>query len=335
MVKNMSKLHFLIREYINEYYPLFGPRKVGEKLGMHETSITAYAKKNNLVLNKINGIGLEIPEFKYDLDFSHKFNCIDEKLAYWIGFFWADGNINRHSSLVIEIIEKDGEELRELFNSVYPFSITSRQRRGRKRQIIFRVSSKKISNLLESLGKYANSSESHEKIFGYLKEKKLQVSFLRGLIDGDGSFYWNEKNKYGQFTLASNYEQDWSFLCEYLKEFNPHIERDIKSNSKSSVLRITGRDNLIGFIKFMNYEFNDIGLKRKTNYANNIIKFYLDNQPKDYRKHVLQCTKDGKIIKEWNSSYEASKNLHISQSAIGNCLCGISKTSSGYIWKYK
>ena len=331
----MSKLHFLIKEYINEYYPLFGPRKVGEKLGMKESSVTIYAKKNNLVLNKINGIGLKIPEFKYDLDFSHKFDCIDEKLAYWIGFFWADGTINRHSGLVIEITEEDGENLRNLFNSIYPFSITTRKRRNKKGQMTFRVNSKKIANILEKLGKYPNSSESHQKIFEYLKEEKLQIFFLRGLIDGDGSFYWNGKKKYAQFTLASNYNQDWSFLCDYLKKYNPHILKDIDNGGKSSVLRITGRDNIIEFIKFMNYENNNIGLKRKVDYANNIIKSYIKNPPKDWKRHVLQCDRNGNIIKEWNSTYDASKSLNLSKSAIGNCLIGISKSSGGYVWKYK
>ena len=85
----------------------------------------------------------------------------------------------------------------------------------------------------------------------------------------------------------------------------------------------------------MNYGGNSIGLKRKIDYANSIIELYLDNPPKDWKKHVLQCSKDGEIIREWNSSYEASKELGISQSAIGNCLCGISKSSNGYVWKYK
>jgi len=331
----MSKLHFLIKEYIEKYYPLFGPAKIGEKLGMSSSSITIYARKNNLELNKIDGIGLEIPNFDHDLNFSHRFECIDEKLAYWLGFFWADGTINRHTSLVIEIVEKDGENLSKLFNSIYPFSITTRSRRGKKSQMTFRVNDKNIAKLLESLGKYSHSSESHQKIFDYLKKPKLQISFLRGLIDGDGSFYWNEKEKYAQFTLASNYNQDWSFLCEYLKQFNPHIIKDVDNIGKSSVLRITGRDNIIEFIKFMDYENNKIGLKRKIDYANNIIKSYIKNPPKDWKKHVLQCDKNGNTIKEWNSAYDASKSLNLSKSAINNCLCGLSKSSGGYVWKYK
>ena len=63
----MSKLHFLVREYIEKYYPLFGPAKVAEKLGMSSSSITVYAKKNNLILNKVDGIGLEIPKLTNEI----------------------------------------------------------------------------------------------------------------------------------------------------------------------------------------------------------------------------------------------------------------------------
>ena len=330
----MSKLHFLVREYIEKYYPLFGPAKVAEKLGMSSSSITVYAKKNNLILNKVDGIGLEIPKFKHDLDFSHKFECIDEKLAYWLGFFWADGTINRHTSLVIEIIEKDGEDLIELFNSIYPFSITTRRRRGKKAQMTFRVKDKSIARLVESLGKYSHSSESHQKVFDYLKETKLQISFLRGLIDGDGNFYINEKEKYAQFTLASNYEQDWSFLKGYLKDFNPHTAKDTDLTGKSSVLRITGRENILEFIKFMNYETNNIGLKRKVEYAKEIVKMYKENPPKELTKHVFQYSKEGEFIKEYKSAEEAGNVVGVKKSAIGNCLCGLSNSSGGYIWKY-
>lgn len=331
----MSKLHPLIREYIIENYPLFGPAKVGKELGMSAESVTVYAKKNNLSISKIDGIGLDIPKFKYDLDFSKLFDNISDELAYWIGFFWADGTINKHTSMAIEITKKDGDNLKDQFLKIFPFAITERQRRNKKIQVTFRVNNKRIGLLLESLGKYPHSSESHEKIFEYIEDKELQKMFLRGLIDGDGNFYLNEKEKYGQFTLASNYNQDWTFLCEYLKKFNPHIIKDADEKGKSSVLRITGRENIINFITFLEYDNNKIGLKRKVDYAIEILKMYNENPPKELTKHVFQYSKEGVFIKEFISAEEAGKAVGVKKSAIGNCLCGLSKTSGGFIWKYK
>ena len=131
-----------------------------------------------------------------------------------------------------------------------------------------------MASLLKSLGKYPKSSENHEKIFNYLKSKELQLFFLRGLIDGDGNFYLNEKDKYGQFTLASNLNQDWSYLQEFLKDFNPHINVSEKVSGNSSVLRITGKTNIINFINYLKYDSIEIGLKRKINKALEIINMY-------------------------------------------------------------
>ena len=130
--------------------------------------------------------------------------------------------------------------------------------------------------------------------------------------------------------MASNYYQDWSGMLDYLKSFNPHIHRDMLSHGKSSVLRITGKDNILKFIRFLEYDKNDIGLKRKMNIALKIEKMY----NKEMTKHVFQYTKDMELIKEWESVKEAANSLGVVKSAISNCVKGYSKTSCGYIWKY-
>ena len=51
---------------------------------------------------------------------------------------------------------------------------------------------------------------------------------------------------------------------------------------------------------------------------------------------ILQCDKKtGKIIKEWKSTVHANKETGISKTAISNNLKGLSKSSGGFIWKYK
>ena len=50
---------------------------------------------------------------------------------------------------------------------------------------------------------------------------------------------------------------------------------------------------------------------------------------------ILQFTKDGTLIKEWPSAYEAKRQLGIPQSNICNCLKGRLKSAGGYIWRYK
>ena len=52
-------------------------------------------------------------------------------------------------------------------------------------------------------------------------------------------------------------------------------------------------------------------------------------------KSVLQFSKDGIFIKEYNSIKDANNELNISSGSISRCCLGKAKTVAGYIWKYK
>lgn len=61
------------------------------------------------------------------------------------------------------------------------------------------------------------------------------------------------------------------------------------------------------------------------------------NNPKrnDLTKPILQFDKNNNFINEFSSIREASKYLNVSEAAISYCCRGKSKTSSGFIWKYR
>ena len=50
---------------------------------------------------------------------------------------------------------------------------------------------------------------------------------------------------------------------------------------------------------------------------------------------ILQCTKDGELVKEWPSACEAERQLGIFQSNICLCLKGRLKLAGGFVWRYK
>lgn len=52
-------------------------------------------------------------------------------------------------------------------------------------------------------------------------------------------------------------------------------------------------------------------------------------------KPVMQYDKQGNFIKEWNSAKEAERYYNMSNNCINSCLKEKTKTSGGYIWKYK
>lgn len=58
-----------------------------------------------------------------------------------------------------------------------------------------------------------------------------------------------------------------------------------------------------------------------------------ENTPR--AKSVLQFSKDGEFIKEWGCIMDIERELNILHTSICNNLKGLSKSSGGFIWKYK
>ena len=139
-----------------------------------------------------------------------------KETAYFIGFVWADGSINRNNYVVIEINKDDALNLFNIFLKVCDFKYSERQRVKRKPQSKFFFNNKEMAQFFIKNGKYSNTVESHKKILKYIPDE-YKIYFLRGLIDGDGCFYAQKPNKKWrnnapQFTIAGRYEQDWDAL---------------------------------------------------------------------------------------------------------------------------
>lgn len=51
-------------------------------------------------------------------------------------------------------------------------------------------------------------------------------------------------------------------------------------------------------------------------------------------RKVLQFTKEGVFVKEWNCMMDVQRELRFSISHISNCCLGKRKTCGGFVWKY-
>lgn len=60
-----------------------------------------------------------------------------------------------------------------------------------------------------------------------------------------------------------------------------------------------------------------------------------ENIGKDKRKPILQLNLDGNFIKEWPSAMEIEQELGFSNTSIGSCASGKSKSAYRFKWKYK
>ena len=52
-------------------------------------------------------------------------------------------------------------------------------------------------------------------------------------------------------------------------------------------------------------------------------------------KPVLQYTKSGEFVKEWESATDVQRNLNYSNSNISECCTGIRKSAYNFIWRFK
>ena len=68
--------------------------------------------------------------------------------------------------------------------------------------------------------------------------------------------------------------------------------------------------------------------------GNNKIQKNLKLGSKKSQIPIIQKSKDGEIINQWDSLQQASDELGIERSNISHCLRGRIKTSGGYIWEY-
>lgn len=64
----------------------------------------------------------------------------------------------------------------------------------------------------------------------------------------------------------------------------------------------------------------------------------IKRKPSDFdklRKEVLQFSKDGKLLNEFDSLKTASEKLNIPKSSISYCCKRRYKTAGGFVWRYK
>lgn len=277
-------------DFLKKYAPKIGAALCAEKLNRNVNSIRSKLSRLKISSNidpsfskdELSKINFQ-SSFR-DLNVNFNSSKTPKELAYFLGFFWADGYVReKDNNIIIEIVEDDANNLKPIFDRLATFSIYKRKREGRRVQMSFRYKSKEIVQFFVSLGKYAHSVESHKKILGYIPEC-YHVYFLRGLIDGDGNFYSGNKGCH-QFSIASSINQDWDSLALELGKLglNMSISTTSSESGNSSHLRCSNTKNIKKFIKFLYKVRDNIWLTRKYNKAMamlNIIEEKIANQVK-------------------------------------------------------
>lgn len=251
-------------EYLKEHYQDKSYKEIGEYLG----------RKEQAIRSKMHYLGLK--KSIYHCNYNY-FETIDtEDKAYWLGFIYADGNINKaQSTLRINLQARDNFHLSKL-NKCIDGNFNVRiydEKHGDKTypmcQIL--VYSTKIARDLMDKGVVPHKSNIIT--FPELRNDLVR-HFIRGYFDGDGSIC-ERKHKKRQSDLSCSFT---SGSIEFLKSLRAILfSNDIKSylvedkRGEKYSLSLAGLQNPDIFLHYL-YDDSTVYLDRKYVKKENLYK---------------------------------------------------------------
>jgi len=214
-------------------------------------------------------------------------NIDSEKKAYWLGFIYADGSVydgnqsNTQTSLRLSInlqredkrhLEKFAEDLMftgeiKDFISVSPMTVNP----SNQSKIVLNSNSF-CRNLIKN-GVTQNKTYTME-VPKYL-EKEFFYHFLRGYIDGDGSYFFNKRYEYKSYRFQIEIVSHCSNILEYIKSMceKDNIKPNISFRKEVGAYRLffTGKNNVGKLIELM-YKNSTVYLDRKYTKAQQLLQ---------------------------------------------------------------
>ena len=242
-------------EYLKAHYQDKTYKEIGEYLG----------RKEQAIRSKMHYLGLKKSIYHCDYDY---FKTIDtEEKAYWLGFIYADGNVNKaKNTLTINLQGRESGHLSK-FNKCIAGNFKVKvfdEKHGDKVYKMSRilVYSTKMAHDLISHGVFPNKTS---KITFPSLPNHLIRHFIRGYFDGDGSIC-ERKHKKRQSDLACSFTCGNVVFLESLREIlfqnnvKSYLVRD-KRGAKYS-LSLAGLQNPDTFLHYI-YDDATVYLDRK------------------------------------------------------------------------
>lgn len=253
-------------QFLIENYPIYGSKYCSNIL-----------KRNiGTISNKARSLGLKAGRKKHDsaqkIPTSQFLDIKTREVAYFLGFFWADGYIYHykvkncnHWRVVLEIVEKDAISISPILDKLGKWVIVKRKRKDSWQTTwSFVTANEDLYNFLKNHGYEEKSTIEPTKILSKIPEE-LKPYFWKGFIDGDGHISIKDyvRQNVIVFELSGEIEYQWLEIQNLFKSLNIskyYIRQEIsKKNHKNSKVKIHGKEVLK-----LKPIFLDFGLCRKT-----------------------------------------------------------------------
>ena len=256
--------------FLKENYENKGIIYCSDILNISKSKIKFRARKLGLKMSRASR------GFKTHINLQQFINISNPKVAYLLGYLWADGYITK-GKVILCLAKPDADSLKPLLNNLgtwyYADSKIKRATHLMTQSCMF---DKDFTNFLLNLNFKEKSLVSPKDLLRLIP-KYLQHYFWRGYLDGDGCFTYSpgqiKKSKFF-IQFAGSFNQDWTFLknfCEF-NQMKYSISKQSYINKKSlklnscSKFNINNKQNMYNFLKYVyNGNLETIGLKRKIN----------------------------------------------------------------------
>lgn len=275
-----SLINLLSQEEINEIVTLYknniSLREIEKRTGHGRPQITRMLETLGVKTIK----GNHYRKYFFNFDFFEKIDS--DKKAYWLGFMYADGSIEKQPKYGEQsfklALQKEDEEILEKFNkdleSTYPIRYDySKYNKNSNCQIqaILNPRKQKTVDDLKKLGCVENKSliltfPTEEQV-----PKKYIYSFIRGYFDGDGSISQYKEN----FSISIVGTQE--FITKLSSYFNGGSIFKDKRKKNSWYFTLNGNLQVLDFY-YKLYNNADRYLLRKYNKFQELLKKYPERE---------------------------------------------------------
>jgi hypothetical protein len=215
--------------------------EIKEYLGISWPTIKVVCKKYNIVPNA------ERRTYKPNDNY---FKIWSEEMAYFLGLIAADGHVRKQNNFLMLSLKKTDEKIIENLKEAlqYDGPLYTINKKDGQTQCCLTVCSKEIVTDLNNLGLSGNKTFDFDWINGM--EDKYVSHFVRGMFDGDGCIYINEKKGNFETTIIGTDKLTENIKNKYdlfSKKYSGHLAKRGKVQS----LDFNGKYNALAFLDWI------------------------------------------------------------------------------------